>query len=477
VNENTTKIFIESANWIDSEVRKTSTRIGLRTDSVQRYEKSLDSQLLQTALLRIVELVFEICPNVKIVGKIEKDGKETIKPEAKIIRISVDKICAVLGKDVEKSEIIRILQGLDFGVREVNSQNSGTFDIEVPTYRATKDVEYDVDIIEEIGRIIGYDNISSMPRIDKILPNRLSQKKQTHRKIQDFLVFNAGLLETMTNPMVSEKLLEKSRINSLNEKLVLINAISKDHDRMRPSLLPSLLSIGADNGRNFDKFGCFEIAREYDFDETNFAKERNCLAIALFDKKESRFMELVNILEKLFKYLNTSAQIIAHNEKFPNGEVSANWAGIHPTEAVDIKIMGKNQGFATTIHPIFAKEWKIKGNFSIALIDISSFENAAVKDKIKYSPLPKFPNSILDYTVVAAKKTPAVEILTAVEKLKIQNVVGTFVIDIFDLGEKKAVTLRTEFLDKENTLSPKFLEESQKQILDGLEKAGFPLRV
>ena len=477
VNENTTKIFIESANWIDSEVRKTSTRIGLRTDSVQRYEKSLDSQLLQNALLRIVELVFEICPDVKIVGKIEKDGKETVKPEAKIIRICVDKICAVLGKVVEKDEIGRILRGLDFGVREVNSQEGATFDVEVPTYRATKDVEYDVDIIEEIGRIIGYDNITPMPRIDKILPNRLSQAKKTHRKIQDFLVFNAGLLETMTNPMVSEKLLEKSKINSLNEKLVLANAISKDHDRMRPSLIPSILSIGTDNARHFDRFGCFEIAREYDYDETSFAKERNCLAIMLFDKKESRFMELVNILEKLFKYLNVSVQITARSQRFKNGEAAANWAGIHPTEATDIKIMGKNQGFITTIHPIFAKEWKIKGNFSIALIDISTFENTVMKDKIKYVSLPKFPGSILDYTVVADKKTPAAEILSVVEKLKIQNTVATFVIDIFDMGEKKAVTLRTEFLDRENTLSPKFLEESQKQILEGLEKAGYPLRV
>jgi phenylalanyl-tRNA synthetase beta chain len=477
VNENTTKIFIESANWIDCEVRKTSVRIGLRTDSVQRYEKSLDSQLLERSLLRIVELVLEICPNAKVVGKIEKMGEEIKKSVPKTIRISAEKIGGILGKRIEKSEIIRILQGLDFGVKEISLEDVATFDVEVPTYRATKDVECEADIVEEIGRIVGYDNITPAPRIDKILPTRLSQKKQTHRKIQDFLVFNAGLLETMTNPMVGEKLLEKSKINSLNENLVLINAISKDHDRMRPSLIATTLQITADNSRNFDKFGCFEIAREYNFDEQNFAKEKNALAISLFDKKESRFMELVNILERLFKYLNVPAQIVAHSENFVNSEVPANWAGIHPTQAVDVKIMGKNQGFATTIHPIFAKDWKIKGHFSMALIDISAFENLAAKDKVKYSPLPKFPDSILDYTIVADAKVLAADILAVVEKLKIQNVAVTSVIDIFDLGDKKAVTLRTQFQDRESTLSPKFLEESQKRILDGLEKAGFPLRV
>lgn len=476
VNENTTRIFIESANWIDAEVRKTSTRIGLRTDSVQRYEKSLDSQLLERTLLRLVELVMQICPEAKIVGQIEKDGKEIVAPAPKVIEISVDKINKTLGKEIEKAEIVRILQGLDFGVKEKSADFGGTFDIVVPTYRATKDVEYDADIIEEIGRIIGYDNIETTPRIEKILPMRLSQTKQTQRKIQDFLIFNAGLLETMTNPMVSENLLEKSKIGDLAEKLVLMNAMSKDHDRMRPSIIPSLLQVGSENSRRFDKFGCFEIAREYHFDEKDFSREHNCLAIALFDKKESRFMELVNIMERLLRYLNVPAQIVTHSDKFSNSELPKNWSGTHPIEAVDVKIMGKNQGFATTIHPILAKEWKIKGNLSIAVIDISAFEGVTPKDKIKYSPLPKFPGSILDYTIVADKKVPVLDILTAVEKLKIANVVGTKVIDIFDLDEKKAVTLRTEFLDKENTLSPQFLEEAQKQILSGLEKAGFPLR-
>lgn len=473
VNEKTNRIFIESANWIDSEVRKTSTRIGLRTDSVQRYEKSLDSQVLERSLLRITELVCDICPNAKIVGKIEKAGKEISAPKKKIISVSADKISAVLGKNIENAEIADILQGLDFDIKI----DGRIFSVEVPTYRATKDIEYDVDIIEEIGRIVGYDNIVPVPPTDKIAPVRLSPTKQIHRKIQDFLVFNAGLLETMTYPMLGEKQLEKSKINRLNEKLVLVNAISKDHDRMRPSLIPSMLEVGAQNCKNYDKFGCFEIGREYDFDETSFAKERNCLGILLFGKKESRFMELVNILERLLRNLNVSAQIGAHDDKFPSGALPKNWAGLHPTEAADIKIMGKNLGFATTVHPILAKDYKIKGHLSMAIIDISPFENILPKDKVKYSPLPKFPGSVLDYTVVADQKTFAVQILSAVEKLKVQNIVKTSVIDIFDLDEKKAVTLRTEFLDKESTLSPKFLEDAQKQILEGLEKAGFPLRV
>jgi phenylalanyl-tRNA synthetase beta chain len=182
-------------------------------------------------------------------------------------------------------------------------------------------------------------------------------------------------------------------------------------------------------------------------------------------------------LERLLRYLNASAQIVAHSDKFPSSVLPRNWAGIHPTETVDIKIMGKNLGFATTIHPILAKDYKIKGKLSMAVIDISAFENIAPKDKVKYSPLPKFPGSVLDYTVVADKKITVAEILSAVEKLKVQNIVRTSVIDNFEMDEKKAITLRTEFLDKENTLSPEFLESAQKQILDGLDKSGFPLRV
>ncbi len=155
VQDSTTQIFVEVANWVDARVRKTSTRIGLRTDSSQRYEKCLDTELLQQTMLRTVELILELCPNAKPVGQIEKSGPQVGAYEPLVIDISVEKICTTLGKEISEERIIAILEGLAFSVVKTHSGLTLT----VPSFRSTKDIEFDADIIEEIGRIVGYDNI------------------------------------------------------------------------------------------------------------------------------------------------------------------------------------------------------------------------------------------------------------------------------------------------------------------------------
>ena len=475
VTEKTSKIFIESANWTDVEVRKTSTRIGLRTDSSQRYEKSLDSQLLQRSLLRITELILELNPNAKIIGNIEKTGIDTeTEYTPKVIKISTKNICKVLGKDISDNEITGILAGLAFSVEN----DSGNLVVTVPSFRATKDVEYDADIIEEIGRIVGYDNIAPEPAIDIIKPIRLSQAKLTYRKIQNFMVFNGNSLEVMTNPMIGESLLKKAKWLTLNEELKLINALSNDHDRMRPSMVPSFLEMASLNSKNFTNFSTFEIGRSYLPNKKNFSQENNTLAIAMFDKKESQFMSLVNLIERLIKYLNIPAQIVKVNSKFPNIVLDRDWQGIHPYEQLDIRIMGRNLGTITTIHPIVAREFKIKGNLTIALIDISVFEANKPKEKVNYKPLPKFPSSTFDCTVLVDNSIDSGDIIEKMSKIKIKELNSCKVVGVFALNDtQKAVTLRATFFDEKQTLSGKFIEEAQTKIVEGLANAGFPLKV
>jgi phenylalanyl-tRNA synthetase beta chain len=476
VTDSTTRIFIESANWTDVEVRKTSTRIGLRTDSSQRYEKCLDSQLLERSLLRILELIVELNPEAKVIGKIEKVGHEATETYIhKTINITTNRICKVLGKQINEDEIIRILNGLEYTV----DKSGETLNVTVPSFRATKDVEVDADIIEEIGRIIGYDNIEPIPSMDMIKPIRLSQSKVTHRKLQDFMVYNGGALEIMTNPMIGEKLLTKACWSTKNEELKLVNALSKDHDRMRPSMLPSALEAASLNSKNFANFANYEIGRSYLPSKKEFSQEANTLVITLFDKKESRFMELTNLVERLIKQLNLPAQIVPVNSKFPSMIIDRGWDGLHPNEQLDIKIMGRNLGVIATLHPTVAREFKIKGNMAFALVDLSAFEDKKQKEKVNYKPLPKFPSSTFDCTVILEDKKQIAEAVTVVaKKLKLKHLLSAKVADVFELENgKRAVTLRTTFLDEKETMKSEFLDESQKKIIDGLEREGFPLKV
>ncbi|MGM0443966.1 MAG: phenylalanine--tRNA ligase subunit beta [Fibrobacterota bacterium] len=473
VTPSTQNIFIEVANWDSAEIRKTSARIGLRTDSSQRYEKSLDSQLLERTILRTLELVLQLCPAAKVEGNIELAGPDTEGYTPLKTHISPETICRVLGKEIDRAEIIRILTALDFTVQEQDD----LLKVEVPSFRATKDIEGEADIIEEIGRIIGYDNILPEPTYERITPKRFEGYKNLKRRIQDFLVFNGNCTETMTYPMVGRKLLEKAEWSELNEKLTLANAISQDHAVMRPSLLPSHLAAAQINCRNMSRYAAFEIGRIYREDSARFSREEDILAITFFNREESTFMELQNTALRLIRYLGIPAQITQPAEKHPNDLVDRSWSGLHPFETLDIKLMGKNAGFLTTLHPLLAKRQKISGNLSMLFLNLAPLEKFRPKNKTDYKPLPRFPGSTFDCTVQVPQNTAASQVIQAVKKLKLKHLEDVRIADVYapDAGDR-SITVTTSFLDRSNTLDHAFIEDAQKKIIAGLEKAGFPLK-
>ncbi len=473
VTDKTNNIFIETANFVDVEVRKLSTRLGLRTDSSQRYEKCLDSELLRRSNLRILELILEICPEAKVVGSLVSDG--LIKKEILSIDITVKHINAVLGEDLSSDRIREILHSLDFKVKGTGNELT----VSVPSYRATKDIEYECDIIEEIGRIIGYDNIIPLSPQNETRAVRLPQAKVLQRKIQDILVLQGKALEIMTSPLIGKKLLEKCAWDEKNEELVLVNSISSDRDRLRPSLIPGILESVALNQKQFSKFGLFECGRTYHSDKKNFSTEKSQVALAYFDKKDSRFLDARNVFESMMNYTNIPYQIENPNAKFQTPLLPKEWMGTHPVEQLDIKVMGKVAGTILTIHPIVLRNFKIKGNLVIALLDLTDVEKRPMKDKTKYTPLSKFPSSTFDCTVVADNKTPVADVVNAARKLRLKEITSIKVVDIFSPkdSDQKGVTIRVVFHDSEKTLKGDFIKEAEDKLLATLDKAGFPLKV
>jgi phenylalanyl-tRNA synthetase beta chain len=470
VNENTNTVFLEVANWKAAQVRRTSTRLGLRTDSSQRYEKSLDSHLMKRALLRILELIIELNPEAEVVGGIEYDGSKYWEDAPLVKPLTLSKINSVLGTKLKSEEVIDILESLDFHVLDEDP-----FIITVPTYRATKDIEHPDDIIEEIGRIIGYDNISSTAPKWEMTPARLTQAQSLHRKIRDFMVYHAKSFEVMTYPLVGEKLYKNSSW-ALNDDHLLLNALSVEQSRMRPSLIPSLLEAAGINAKNFSEYRFFELGRSYLKTSENFQDERSQLGMVFYDSLKTPFVELCNNVETLLQTTNIPGELVPSHPKFKNPLVSEDWEGMHPFEFLNIRVMGKMVGAVLSIHPVLLRKFKIKGHLSMAILDMTNFENNRLKDKTKYKPLPKFPGSKFDCSVVLDKDRPVGDIFLAMKKVKIKEIDSFKIVDIFSEGDKKSVTVRATFIDPEKTLSGDFLAESQKLIMDSLDKAGFPLK-
>ena len=474
VKESTKNIFIEVANWKAAEVRKTSTRLGLRTDSSQRYEKSLDTAMLYRTLLRTLELVLDFCPEAKVVGKPQYDGEQWSMKEPLVISTSVDRICKVLGKEVTEEKILSIFVHLDFKVEKKGAELVVT----VPSYRATKDVEYQADLFEEIGRMVGFDNITPQsPKVD-IFPVRLTEAQKLHRKIRDFMVNHVRSFEVMTYPLVGEDLYKQA---SWVEKdpLVIVNALSEEHNRMRQSLIPSLLEKVSLNQKYNDEFRLFELGRVYlKGPNKEFSKDHSQLIIAFFDREKSPFMDMVNTVESLMDAIQIPGDLSEKNSKFKNPLVmNEDWMGCHPVEFLNVRIMGKMKGVLTSIHPLLLKKLKVRGHVTLAVLDFTDIEDQPVKDKVKYKPLAKFQDSTFDWTVVMPKAGTVADLLSVVKKVNIKEMSSCKILDTYAMSETHtSITLRATFIDPEKNLSGEFLDKAKKDLVEALTKAGFPLR-
>lgn len=471
--DNTTKnIFIEVANWKASEVRSTSTRLGLRTDSSSRYEKTLDSLLLERTLLRTLEYILKLSPEAKVVGSIQYDGPNLEDIETRTIKSSHTSIVKQLGKEISYDEMKDIFLSLDFQV----DGDAKEFTVTVPSYRATKDVECESCLVEEIGRMIGFDNIEPIsPKLD-VAPTKLTPAQKLHRKIRDFMSYHATSYEVMTYPMVGETLLKKA-MWPVDRGLELINALSKDHELMRTSMIPSFLEAISKNAKNHSEFSFFELGRTYHADEKNFFKEKSMLGIVQFSKDETPFMEVANNTMRLLDSMNINYQLSEKHPKFKNNCVDEEWKGVHPFEFYNIRIQGKMDGVIFSVHPIVLKSFKVKGHVTISLVDMSAFEDREMKDKTKYMPLPKFPGSTFDCTVVAKSDEPVANILNSLNKVKIKELESTKIVDVYKVDDQtKTVTLRSTFLDRSKTLSGDFITESSNKIVEALSKNGFNLK-
>ncbi|MEH0862632.1 phenylalanine--tRNA ligase subunit beta [Halobacteriovorax sp. DPLXC-1] len=471
VDENTSKIFIEVANWKAAEVRKTSTRLGLRTDSSSRYEKTLDSLMLERTLLRTLEYILKENPEAKVIGDIQYDGPNLSEIKPVSIESSAAKINKALGKEVSFDEMKRIFTSLDIQIEG----SADKFIAHIPSYRATKDIETGSCLVEEIGRVIGFDNIApTSPKLD-ISPVKLSPAQKLHRSMKNFMVNHASAFEVMTYPMIGPKLLKKAMYDHKGG-LELINALSKDAALMRESLVPSFLEAAAANAKNSSAFKFFEIGRTYHANDKDFVKEESVYGALYFDKEATPFMDLLNDTTRLLDSVNINHQLNDRNPKFKSNAVDEDWNGIHPYEFYNLRIQGKMDGVIFSVHPLVLKQFKIKGNVSIALVNMSAFESRPQKDKVKYQPLAKFPGSTFDCTVEVSEEVAVGDILKSLSKLKIKELTSTTIADIYKHDNMKSVTLRSEFLDPNSTLSGEFITEASNKIVETLEKNGFPLK-
>ncbi len=484
VSEKTKKIFIEVANWKASSVRKTATRLGLRTDSSQRFEKSLDTRQLKNTLARALQLIIELCPEARPLGGLLGDLSDSPSHPLSL-DLELSKISKVLGVSIPVPFIEKTFSRLGF---ELERENVKSYRVRVPSFRATKDIEQSADLIEEIGRIWGYDNIKESAPEALVAPTTLSSSRQFDRTVRDFLVLNARLQEIFTYPLIGETHLFPS--DQIEGKLSLKNPLSKDASILRYSLVPSLIEAANLNGKHFPLNRFFELGKTYHKSDLASASKGNypvseskILGIVYFSQMESSFVALCETLEALLNHLGIP---FSFEEKGGKGAkfwgaspALKDWRGIHPHEQYFLKIMGKTDGAVFSLHPALLREEKIKAQVSIALLAVDeNLEKKALKKSFRYLPISRIPSSNFEFSVTARKGTSVSEILKVARSLKLCELKSVKWVRSFELaeGQKLSHTLRASFHDAEKTLSAEFLSSARDKLILHLKDAGFPLK-
>ncbi len=468
IRNETKSIIFEAANFEPAQIRKTSQILGLRTESSMRFEKSLDSELCPLAIARAVSLVKESCPQAKIVSKFYDKKGSDIKLIS--INLDLDWLYNRIGEKIEDKKVINILESLGFVV----SKSGNILKVIVPSWRATKDISIPEDLVEEIVRVYGYNNlILAMPAI-KIIAPEINKEKQLTRKIKNILSGNAGLSETYSYSFVGEKQLAKLNIK-LDNYVKLANPILNQHTLLRQSLTPNLLEQIKVNQANYDDFGLFEIGNVYkdelgkiNKDDKNKNKlprqTRNLgIVIAGLDKNEV-FSQMKGVVECLLDLLDFESSFEPEN----NGP-SWSTKGVVAT----IRISNQEIGSIALLDNKIAKGTGIKKEVAVVEINLEELFNLVSKKLTKkYKSISKYPPVVRDLAFVVDEKILYNDIRENIIKASVL-IRSVELFDVYQGKEltagKKNIAFRIIYQDDNKTLTAEEIENEQKKIIKSLE--------
>ncbi len=462
--DGTTSVVLESANFDGVSVRKSSSRLGLRTDASMRYEKILDPEITITAIKRFLNLLLEIDPGAKVSSKITDEYVNKYDE----ISLSFNKayVDRYTGIDIPTEQILSTLNLLGFSTK----LDGEDFSVTVPSWRATKDVTIKADVIEEITRIYGYDNFEITTTRSALTPVRETVMHRDSELIKDILVQRYMMNEVHSYIWCDGAKYKKLGID-VEENVTILNIATPENGTIRNSMLPTLLSFAYENKQYAPSYGLFEIGRVVEgVTGEKIANERQHLGITLFDKTCSE-KELYFKAVEIVRYISDQ---LRHSEpQFTRLTPVHNWQ--HPKNTSEISVNGQKIGVLCTLHPSNLK--KIDKNAAVVCIeiDMADFENAAITP-IKFNEPSRFPGVDYDLSLVTNGKKYD-EISVAWTNEEIVELDSVKLVDTYELDGEMSITLRFAFSSNERTLSMEEIQQHIDKIIANLTKIGVTPRI
>ena len=471
VSEETKNIILESAYFNPTTVRRTSAAHGLRSDSSARFEKGIDPNMQKAALARAVELILELCPNAVVESSVGVVNKE----EEKVVEITTSYINNYLGITLSTEEIAGILEGLSFTV-EVTGEN---LVVKVPTRRP--DISIKQDLVEEVIRIYGYDNLAStLPKFSKTTKGGLTYSQRMVRDLRAVYA-SLGFNDTINYSLVSEEEATEYTLED-HHKVRLLMPMTETHSTLRQSLVPGLLNTVQYNvARKQKDLKLLEIGRVFfgSGDDNIQPKETLYLSAALTGEeratkwlKESSsldFFAAKGYLEVVFDRLGLDEKVTYKKSKLE---------GMHPGRFAEVYLGEKRIGFIGEVHPQVADKLGLNTTyvFEINLDEVISES----KVKPKYEEVTKYPEITRDIAMLVDVKDEYQNIYNVIESVNSKLITKVELFDLYVGAEllvgKKSLALTITYSDKQKTLTDEEVTAVHDKVLSALTEYGAIIR-
>ncbi|WP_409297308.1 phenylalanine--tRNA ligase subunit beta [Peribacillus sp. SCS-26] len=471
VGLDTATVLLESAYFTGPVIRKSSKGQNLRSEASSRYEKGVDPGRVHRAAERAASLMAEYAGGTVLSGTVIAD---TLKAEPAVVSTSLEAINRLLGTGLDLDTVMDIFSRLQFQAETEENE----IIITVPTRRG--DITIEADLIEEVARLYGYDNLPKTLPVAESVPGGLNSYQLKRRKTRSYLE-GAGLFQAVTYSLTSEEKASQYALEK-GEAIKLAMPMSEDRSTLRLSIVPQLLEVLKYNtARQAESLAIYEtgsVFQKNGGEELPLEKEHLAGAMTGLwvthpwqgEKKPVDFYVAKGILEGLFEVLGLGSAVTFE---------AAETEGMHPGRTAAVKLNGETIGFVGQIHPKVQKDMDLKETyvFEISLQDLLTAETAPTS----YQAIPRFPSITRDIALVVDRDVAAGSIYDVISSAGGRLLKEIAVFDLYE-GErmepgKKSLAFSLKYLDPERTLTDEEVTRAHEKVLKAVEdKTGAVLR-
>lgn len=474
VSDSTVRVFLESAYFNPVYIRKSSKRHGIKTDASFRYERGADPMMLPYALGRAVSLLEEVA-GASVSGPVR--CVKSIEPERKTVDLDFGRMSRFIGKDLSRDTYMKLLEAMDF--RIISDNGSDLVTVSVPTYRV--DVYRECDIVEDLLRIYGYNNVEVPQHMKASINFSVKPDPERMKVIASELLVSNGFNEIMNNSLTRSAYYDKLASFPADRLVRILNPLSSDLNAMRQTLLFGGLEVVAYNiNRQYPDLRLFELGNVYSIDpdadaslQTSYREEMKLSVIITGSTSKSwrsgqskgDFFVLKGYLELLMKRFGLSLD--SFEQEYVSGDIFSEGLVFRTRTGEELGVMG-------IVSQSRRKVFGIKQEVFAAEISWNVLVKLASLTKVQYRELPKYPEVRRDLALLLDENVPYLDIRRAAfatEKKLLKSV------ELFDVytGDripqgKKQYAISFVLQDTDRTLTDKAVEVSMEKLLDAFRK-------